>query len=98
MSCTGPPRLITLTRSGIPGAPPDLTLNIIYPHLRQRLIALGLPEPNQRGTDTADRYIFAANAYHHGSRQPLTEAATWRERGDKWCEQGQYSQAEAAYL
>ena len=36
-------------------------MNEIYLHLRHRLQALRLPAPNQRGTDTADRYIFARN-------------------------------------
>lgn len=49
---------------GIPGRPPWLTLGEIYPVLRHRLQAKGLPLPNQRGTDTADRFPFTANASH----------------------------------
>ena len=51
-----------LIRSGIPGGPPLLTLGDIYPVLRQRLHAKGLPTPSQRGTDTVHQFPFTANA------------------------------------
>jgi Caspase domain len=51
-----------LIRAGIPGSPAVLTLGDIYPVLRQRLRAKGLPAPNQRGTGTADRFPLTANA------------------------------------
>ena len=51
-----------LIRSGIPGKPPRLTFDDIYPVLRQRLRARGLPAPSQRGTDTAHQFPFTANA------------------------------------
>ena len=51
-----------LIRSGIPGKPPLLTFSDIYPALRQRLLAKGLPAPSQRGTDTAHQFPFTANA------------------------------------
>lgn len=51
-----------LIRDGIPGKPEMLTLGDIYPVLRQRLRAKGLPAPNQRGTDTAHHFPFTANA------------------------------------
>ena len=50
-----------LIRSGIPGKPSQLTFSDIYPELRQRLRAKGLPAPSQRGTDTAHQFPFAAN-------------------------------------
>ena len=50
-----------LIRSGIPGKPPQLTFGDIYPVLRQRLRARGLPAPSQRGTDTAHQFPFTAN-------------------------------------
>jgi flagellar motility protein MotE (MotC chaperone) len=53
--------LCDLVYSGIPGKPAYLTLADIYPELRKRLKAKGLPTPNQRGTDTAGLYPFAAN-------------------------------------
>ncbi|MFE3585795.1 caspase, EACC1-associated type [Streptomyces vinaceus] len=55
-------QLCELVRSGIPGKPDQLTLNDIYPVLRARLKARGLPVPNQRGTDTAGQVVFARNA------------------------------------
>jgi hypothetical protein len=54
--------LIDLIQSGIPGKPPRLTFGDIYPVLRQRLLARGLPAPSQRGTDTAHQFPFTANA------------------------------------
>lgn len=54
-----------LIRSGIPGGPPELTFGDIYPVLRQRLHARGLPAPSQRGTDTAHQFPFTANAAAH---------------------------------
>lgn len=50
-----------LIRTGIPGKPSHLTFSDIYPELRQRLQAKGLPVPSQRGTDTAHQFPFAAN-------------------------------------
>jgi S-DNA-T family DNA segregation ATPase FtsK/SpoIIIE len=54
--------LIELVTIGIDGAPAYLTLDMIYPRLRDLLLARGLPQPNKRGTDTADLFIFARNA------------------------------------
>nr|WP_257585974.1 caspase family protein [Streptomyces sp. NEAU-sy36] len=54
--------LCDLVRAGIPGKPAQLTLNDIYPVLRAKLRAKGLPVPNQRGTDTAGHVAFARNA------------------------------------
>lgn len=48
--------------SGIRGKHSRLTFSDIYPELRRRLRAKGLPEPHQRGTDTALQFPFAANA------------------------------------
>lgn len=54
--------LYDLIRSGIPGKPAQLTLGDLYPVLRQRLRAKGLPLPNQRGTDTVQQFPFTFNA------------------------------------
>lgn len=54
-------QLCDLVRFGIPGKPAQLTLNDIYPVLRARLQAKGLPVPNQRGADTAGQVVFARN-------------------------------------
>jgi hypothetical protein len=51
-----------LIQCGIPGKAPRLTFSDIYPVLRQRLLAKGLPAPSQRGTATALRFPFTANA------------------------------------
>lgn len=66
--------LIELITSGIPQGPADLTLGLIYRNLRTRLATLGLPLPNQRNTDLADRFVFSKNAW----TQPETadDAAT----------------------
>lgn len=53
---------VKLIRAGVPGGPQNLALHEIYIHLLLRLKARGLPSPNQRGTDTADRFIFTRNA------------------------------------
>ncbi|MCT7353866.1 caspase family protein [Streptomyces sp. 15-116A] len=55
-------QLCDLVRCGIPGKAAHLTFNDIYPVLRARLHASGLPVPNQRGTDTAGQIVFARNA------------------------------------
>lgn len=51
-----------LIQAGIPGKAPRLTLGDIYPVLRQRLRAKGLPAPGQRGTDAGAQFGFTANA------------------------------------
>ncbi|MFE3206111.1 caspase domain-containing protein [Embleya sp. NPDC059237] len=53
--------LLDLIGTGIAGGPPVLTFAELYPHLRHRLIARNLPQPNQRGTDTADKCPVAKN-------------------------------------
>lgn len=63
-----------LVREGLPGRPEWLTLGELYPVLRHRLKTKGLPLPNQRGTDTADRFLFTANAAHP-SRSPRLHTA-----------------------
>ena len=65
--------LTELVRAGIPGKPDWLSFSDIYPELRQRLVAKGLPAPDRRGTDTADQYQFAANAATPSSRRAREE-------------------------
>ncbi|HEY8983180.1 MAG TPA: caspase family protein [Streptomyces sp.] len=65
--------LLELIREGIPSGPERLTLGTLYVHLRRRLDLSGLPAPNQRGTDTADRFPFTRNAAHRPD-PPLQEA------------------------
>ncbi len=54
-------RLLDLLRTGSPQAGELLSLGDIYRHLRDRLRSEGLPEPQQRGTATADRLGLARN-------------------------------------
>ncbi|MFE0460453.1 caspase family protein [Kitasatospora sp. NPDC058965] len=54
--------LLELTRTGIPDGPDRLTMGMLYPELRRRLVARGLPHPNQRAVDTADLHPFIRNA------------------------------------
>jgi tetratricopeptide (TPR) repeat protein len=54
--------LQALILSGISGKPAQLTFSDIFPELRQRLQAKGLPAPSQRGTDTVIHFPFTANA------------------------------------
>jgi hypothetical protein len=74
---------LDLIHTGVPGGPERLTLSDLYLHLRRRLRARGLPAPNQRGTDTADRYLFTHNAAI--ASQPQLRRAPIRspERGDQ---------------
>ena len=51
-----------LVRAGIPGKAPQLTFGDIYPVLRHRLRAKGLPTPRQHGADAARQFTFTANA------------------------------------
>lgn len=53
--------LQAMLNAGVEGAPNVLTFQHIYPNLRQRLRAKGLPEPSQRGTDGAGSFPFARN-------------------------------------
>jgi len=54
-------QLVDLLRTGIDGGADVLTLGAIYPVLRSRLLERGLPQPNQRATDTAERFLFVHN-------------------------------------
>jgi uncharacterized protein YegL len=54
--------LTAVVRAGIPGGPAMLSLTALYPHLRRRLQARGLPAPNQHNVDQADRFDFTCNA------------------------------------
>ncbi|MGD0699139.1 MAG: hypothetical protein ABSA02_04560 [Trebonia sp.] len=54
--------LCDLVREGIAGRGEWLTLGELYPILRSRLQSKGLPLPNQKGVDTAERFPFTANS------------------------------------
>jgi ABC-type branched-subunit amino acid transport system substrate-binding protein len=53
--------LISLLRTGIPGGPALLTLEVLYPRLRRTLAARSLPEPHQQGTDRVTGLALARN-------------------------------------
>ena len=57
--------------SGIAGGAPALTFSDIFPVLRERLLAGGLPVPSQRGTGPASQFAFTANAAVPGRPRPL---------------------------
>ena len=59
-SFTGELRDVIL--DGIPDHAPRLTLGEIYPVLRRRLVAKGLPAPSQRGADTWGELAFIVNS------------------------------------
>jgi len=67
---------VSLVNTGMVDGPSTLNLSLIYGQLLNRLVAQNLPRPNQRGTDTADRYPFAKNASIGGSRirRPIAQA------------------------
>ena len=59
-SFTGELRDVIL--DGIPDHAPRLTLGDIYPVLRRRLVAKGLPAPSQWGADTGGELAFIVNS------------------------------------
>jgi hypothetical protein len=65
-----------LITHGIPGRGPWLTFGDIYPVLRERLLAKGLPAPSQRGTGTAREFVFTANAAVPGRPRPRVPAGS----------------------
>jgi hypothetical protein len=87
-----------LIRSGIPGKPPLLTFSDIYPALRQRLLAKGLPAPSQRGTDTAHQFPFTANAAARLGPDTRPEANGAGETARKNPDPGQTDQARATRI
>jgi len=61
-ACTSFTRhLLDIVEAGRPHGTETLTVQEVYPLLRNRLTEHGLPEPNQRTTDTAGRFPLARN-------------------------------------
>jgi hypothetical protein len=54
-------RLLGLLRNGVPGGPELLTIDDLYRQLRAIMRAEGLPQPQKRGTDTADLLALTRN-------------------------------------
>lgn len=55
-------KFVDVVRTGIPGKPPDLTIDQIFTELRARLLRANLPEPAQSGIRDANHWRFARNA------------------------------------
>jgi hypothetical protein len=80
-------RLLTLLREGVPGGPELLTIDDLYRQLRARMKAEGLPQPQKRGTDTADLLAISRNRAFAATAAPLLrqrqrEAVQRGEAGD----------------
>jgi hypothetical protein len=81
-------RLLRLLREGVVGGPEFLTIDDVYRHLRAKMKADGLPQPQKRGIDTADRLALARNrAYATPASAPIllqrqAEAVEQGENGD----------------
>jgi formylglycine-generating enzyme required for sulfatase activity len=54
-------RLLGLLQDGIPQGPQLLTIDDLYRHLRQKMQAEGLPQPQSRATNKADGIALARN-------------------------------------
>ncbi|MFF7469899.1 caspase family protein [Streptomyces sp. NPDC008092] len=70
--------LVDVVRSGIPGGPATLTLDDLFPELRRRLRAQGLPQPSQRNNNNAGIFAFTRNAHtttHQTAEPAVTTAA-----------------------
>jgi hypothetical protein len=55
-------KFIEVVRTGIPGKPPQLTIDQIFTELRARMLRARLPEPVQSGIRDAHHWPFARNA------------------------------------
>jgi len=70
-ACTSFTRgFLAIVGRGIDDGPPELTLGLIYNALRAWLRQRGLPAPNQRNTDIAAQYPFAANVAYQPHAVP----------------------------
>jgi hypothetical protein len=76
-SCTSfTGELRDLVEAGLPGRAPWLTFGDLYPVLRERLLAMGLPAPSQHGTGAAREFAFTVNAARPGQpRRPAPAAS-----------------------
>ncbi len=67
---------IGVALTGIPGKPPQLTIDQIFTELRARMLRANLPEPAQSGIRDAYHWPFAHNAARPGThRDPDREIA-----------------------
>jgi hypothetical protein len=77
-------RFLRLLQEGITGGPELLTVEDLYRQLLIRMKAEGLPEPQKRGTHTAELLALAQNRAFAATAQPLL-----RERTAAALEQGE---------
>ena len=87
-------RLLRLLRAGVPGGPEFLTVDDLYRQLRARMKAEGLPQPQRRGTGTADLLALTRNRAFAATAAPvlLRRQAAAIEQG----ENGDWAAAAAA--
>jgi hypothetical protein len=87
-------RLLRLLRAGVPGGPEFLTVDDLYRQLRARMKAEGLPQPQRRGTGTADLLALTRNRAFAATAAPvlLQRQAAAIEQG----ENGDWAAAAAA--
>jgi hypothetical protein len=76
-SCTSfTGELRDLVAAGLADRAPWLTFGDLYPVLRERLLAKGLPAPSQHGTGAAREFAFTVNAARPGQpRGPMPAAS-----------------------
>ncbi|MGW0435579.1 caspase, EACC1-associated type [Micromonospora sp. NPDC003197] len=71
--------LVQMLRHGVPNAPPLLTLDVIYAHLRARMKARNLPQPRRLHTDAAGRLALAPNPLHRTLMDDVHQSREVRE-------------------
>ena len=73
---------IRVVSTGIPGKPPQLTIDQIFTELRARLLLAGLPEPAQSGIRDAHHWPFALNAAqpetHRDPDREIAQLLKWK--------------------
>lgn len=67
--------LVTALREGIPDEQPLLSLGAVYRHLLWTFRDRGQPQPQQRGTRTADQLALAPNRSHPDAPPGVTDVA-----------------------
>jgi hypothetical protein len=84
-------RLLTLLKDGIAGGPEFLTIDDLYRHLLAKMKAEGLPQPQKRGTDSADLLALSRNRAFAATAAPVL-----RQRQASAVRQGEGGDWEAA--
>ena len=67
-------RFLHMLRDGVPGGPKLLTVDYLYRRLVIKMKAEGLPQPQKRGTSTADLLALAGNRAFGAAGQHLQQA------------------------